>query len=438
MLLIVKRLKLYEMVICIAGKNEIAVNALKFILNNKPENYTVVGLPNTHDDGVNGWQPSFKFACISLKVPLVTLEECYKEKDLIFLSLEFAQLIKPKNFLTTKLFNFHFSLLPAYKGSLTSIYPILNGDTHSGVTLHRIDVGIDTGKIIAQNILSIDPTHNSRNLYDSYNKYALDLLKMNFSSLLSNTFTEKVQPVVGSSFYSAKSISFTDININLYKTAFEINNQVRAFAFREYQLPSIKEQSVYRSELIYMRAIGKPGTIIIQNEDWFLINAIDYQVKIFKDREVALFEAATKGDINEVKRIGDAGFDINIKNKKGWNILLVACYNQQMPLVLYLISKGFEANSTNYKGTTALMFAKSAATRTGNIELLQWMLENGADVSLRDDLGKSALDYARINDAQAVIELLESFEKGSTATQGLENNRWPSPHGSLGAIEMQL
>ena len=117
------------MIICIAGKNEIAVNALEFILNNKPEDVTVVGLPNTGDDGVNGWQPSFRFACNKLNVRIVTLEECYDLEDLLFLSLEFAKLIQPKKFLSTRLFNLHFSLLPAYKGSLTSIHPILNGDS---------------------------------------------------------------------------------------------------------------------------------------------------------------------------------------------------------------------------------------------------------------------------------------------------------------------
>ena len=76
------------MVICIAGKSEIAVNALQFILKNKLKDSKVVGLPNSGDDGVNGWQPSFKSACIKLNVPLVTLQDCYIEKKLIFISLE--------------------------------------------------------------------------------------------------------------------------------------------------------------------------------------------------------------------------------------------------------------------------------------------------------------------------------------------------------------
>lgn len=354
------------MIICIAGKNEIAVIALEFIVKNKPADATVVGLSNTGDDGINGWQPSFRFACNKLKVRIVTLEECYDLDDLLFLSLEFAKLIQPKKFRSTRLFNLHFSQLLAYKGSLTSIHPILNGDSHSEVTLHRIDEGIDTGKIIAQQSFSIEEWHNSRNLYALYNRYALALLKSNFNNLLHNSFTETVQPIVGSSFYSVKSISFASLCINLQKTAFEISNQIRAYAFREYQLPSIEGEAVYKSDLAHSRAVGKPGTIVYSNEDCFLVNAVDYQIKIYKDREAALFNAAMTGDIKEIEKVNASGFDIGVRNKQGWNILLVGCFNEHLPLVKHLVGNGFDINATNYKGTTALMYAKSAASRSGS------------------------------------------------------------------------
>ena len=56
----------------------------------------------------------------------------------------------PKNFLNARLYNIHFSYLPAYKGMFTSALPIKNGEVDSGVTLHKIESGIDTGDIIDQ------------------------------------------------------------------------------------------------------------------------------------------------------------------------------------------------------------------------------------------------------------------------------------------------
>lgn len=39
------------------------------------------------------------------------------------------------------------------------------------------------------------------------------------------------------------------------------------------------------------------------------------------------------------------------------------------------------------------------------------MLQNGADLGQKDDAGRTALDYARTDDAEVVINLLENFEK---------------------------
>ena len=74
----------------------------------------------------------------------------------MFISLEYHRLIDPLKFVTSKLYNPHFSLLPAYKGMYTSALPLLNDEKDAGVTLHHIDSGIDTGDIIDQIIFPIE------------------------------------------------------------------------------------------------------------------------------------------------------------------------------------------------------------------------------------------------------------------------------------------
>ena len=59
-------------------------------------------------------------------------------------------------FFSKELFNFHFSLLPKYRGCHTNFFQIYNGEKISGVTLHKIDNGIDTGPIIDQLKFSIN------------------------------------------------------------------------------------------------------------------------------------------------------------------------------------------------------------------------------------------------------------------------------------------
>ena len=51
------------MYICIAGKNECAVNALKYLLLRKFKKSNILVLPNNNDKGEDSWQPSLKKIC---------------------------------------------------------------------------------------------------------------------------------------------------------------------------------------------------------------------------------------------------------------------------------------------------------------------------------------------------------------------------------------
>ncbi len=54
--------------------------------------------------------------------------------------------------------NFHYGLLPQCRGPQPILWHILNSDTDGGITLHRMDDGIDTGPIILQEKLAISPS----------------------------------------------------------------------------------------------------------------------------------------------------------------------------------------------------------------------------------------------------------------------------------------
>lgn len=52
--------------------------------------------------------------------------------------------------------NFHYGLLPACRGPQPILRHLLNNDTEAGITLHKVDEGIDTGPIIIQEKLTIE------------------------------------------------------------------------------------------------------------------------------------------------------------------------------------------------------------------------------------------------------------------------------------------
>lgn len=53
--------------------------------------------------------------------------------------------------------NLHPSLLPKYRGMSPQHWPIVLGDANTGVTVHYIDEGVDTGRILRQVSVSMEP-----------------------------------------------------------------------------------------------------------------------------------------------------------------------------------------------------------------------------------------------------------------------------------------
>lgn len=267
----VRFLDLNHLKICIAGKNEIALNALK-LLQTKFTNDEICVIPNRDDTGIDTWQPSLLKYARRERIAILTLEQVQQIPNVLFLSLEFDKLLKVERFASKRLYNIHFSALPKYKGVYTSIVPILKGESSSGVTLHCIDNGIDTGDIIAQKIFSIDLQDTARDLYFKYLEQGFILLQENLDSLLGGNFQCTKQDFRESSYFSRTEIDVKNTHINLKKTSFEIHNQLRAFIFREYQLPCLNGVSIERS-VLSGEFIG--ANVFTESKNAFILSGID-------------------------------------------------------------------------------------------------------------------------------------------------------------------
>lgn len=82
--------------------------------------------------------------------------------------------------------NMHPSILPNYRGLAPQHWPIINGDKYTGVTVHFIDEGVDTGRIVLQEKVEIDPNdyvfdlqNKFRNIYKFLMKNAVELVSKN-------------------------------------------------------------------------------------------------------------------------------------------------------------------------------------------------------------------------------------------------------------------
>jgi len=270
--------------IAIAGKNQVAIDGMNAALALGMES-PVYCVANRSDDGTDRWQPSFrKCAASSGRVELVDLDDLFDIDDLLFFSLEFDRILKPERFRSAALFNLHFSLLPAYRGMYTSTMPLRNGEAESGVTLHRIDDGIDTGPVVAQRSFPILIDDTARDLYFKYMRAGSRLFRENLDSVLLGNFSQTDQPETGSSYTSRSAIDYGDLKIDMNRTASQVHNQIRAYIFREYQLPAIGGIPIYRSQMTDIRSGEKPGTLSDRTQHTLRLATSDYDLILFPDR----------------------------------------------------------------------------------------------------------------------------------------------------------
>lgn len=267
------------MTVCIAGKNNIAVDCCHWLLREKliPTKDLVVCVNGT-DVGEDGFQKSLKKFALIEGIPVVQPEQLYSTKELLFISLEFDKIIDVNKFESQQLFNIHFSLLPKYRGVYTSAWPILNGEKESGVTLHRIDSGIDTGPVVKQVAFDIESSFTARDLYLEYIHRGTELFKANFKSLLRNNFETRKQNDSDASYYNKNSINYDQLVIDLEQSAQNIARQIRAFSFKEYQLPSVFGKDIQRVEILESSSGIKAGTVIESSKNEIKVATRDYDV----------------------------------------------------------------------------------------------------------------------------------------------------------------
>ena len=161
--------------------------------------------------------------------------------------------------------NVHSSLLPAYRGASPIVRAVLNGDQVTGVSIMKIDQGMDTGDILSMKKVPVPPSATAG--------YMEMQLAAEGAKLLVNTVLEyaggRIRPVKqdhDQASYAPK-LSKKDGTINWGRTASEIHNQIRAMnpwpgcltLFRDASL----EVKIWQSEVSDSKVASgtRPGTI---------------------------------------------------------------------------------------------------------------------------------------------------------------------------------
>ena len=136
--------------------------------------------------------------------------------------------ILPKSILDLPRFgclNVHTSLLPKYRGAAPIQWAILNGEIETGVTIMKMDAGLDTGPILTQEKTPIHSEDTAQSLHDRLAQLGAQLLVRTIPDYVAGKIQPQPQPAEGASY--APKIKKQDGEIDWTKPARTIWNRVR-------------------------------------------------------------------------------------------------------------------------------------------------------------------------------------------------------------------
>ncbi|HZR57269.1 MAG TPA: methionyl-tRNA formyltransferase [Terriglobales bacterium] len=123
--------------------------------------------------------------------------------------------------------NLHASLLPKYRGAAPIQWAIASGETITGNTTMRIDAGLDTGDILLQQQIAIEPDDTAGTLAPRLAAAGADLLVETLKGLQAGTVHPRKQDDAKSSL--APILKKEDGRIDFHRSAKEICDRLRGF-----------------------------------------------------------------------------------------------------------------------------------------------------------------------------------------------------------------
>jgi len=222
------------------GTPEFAVGILDNIIKN---NYDVVGVITAADKPAGRGQ-KIKYSAVKeyALVNNLTLLQPTNLKDEAFLAelkalnanlqIVVAFRMLPKvvwEMPSLGTFNLHASLLPNYRGAAPINWAIINGETTTGVTTFFIDDKIDTGAMILNSEITIEPEESAGQLHDRLmnlgSETVIETLKVIENGNVTTTIQEDNEEIK-----TAYKLNKENCKIDWTKSGTEINNLIRGLS----------------------------------------------------------------------------------------------------------------------------------------------------------------------------------------------------------------
>lgn len=256
------------------GTPDFAVEPLKMLLENK---YDVVAVITNKDKTVGRKQvltpPPVKQFALEKEIPVYQydkirvegLEDLRNLKPDLLITCAFGQILSQEIIDLPKfgVVNIHASLLPKYRGASPIHYALLNGETQTGITIMKTDIGIDTGDMILQKSIDILPDETCGELFSRLSNIGAQLLMEALPSIENGTANFIKQNDSEATF--TKIIRKEMAKIDWSESAEDVYNKIRAFnpapiAYCDFEGNNFK---IYSAKVVDLT--GESGKILSTN-----------------------------------------------------------------------------------------------------------------------------------------------------------------------------
>ena len=160
-------------------------------------------------------------------------------------------------------------------------------------------------------------------------------------------------------------------------------------------------------------------TLAMRQESWRVVDTlllapgIDLNLAN-RQGETPLMLAAIKGNLELVKKLAERGADIN---REGWTPLHYAAsagLEHSVAIASYLLEHSAYIDAASPNGSTPLMLAAQYSSEA----MVKLLIQEGADVSLRNQQGLTAVDFARKSERDFMVQLLSTAVRANKPAKG--------------------
>ena len=150
--------------------------------------------------------------------------------------------------------NLHPSFLPYNRGAHPNVWSIIDG-TPAGASLHHIDESVDTGDIVAQTPVEVEPVDTGKTLHHKCEVAAFELFQRTWPQIVDGTAPRRPQdPTQGTAHRVRDMAAVERIDLDWSYTGRELIDRLRALTFSSFDNAYFEHQGrrVYlRLELYY-------------------------------------------------------------------------------------------------------------------------------------------------------------------------------------------